>query len=101
MFRSGGTWVETIPSLGTMPLVVVASGVPNPQFRDDADEFQRFWRDSSKQLTALSMRGEFVYAENSTHDLPNDATDTVVEAIRRVATMAGEPLEPVPYEDDK
>ena len=101
MFRSGGTWVETIPSLGTMPLVVVASGVPNPQFGADAEEFQRFWRDSSQQLTALSVRGEFVYAEDSTHDLPGDATETVVQAIRRVVAMAGEPLEPVYYEGDK
>jgi pimeloyl-ACP methyl ester carboxylesterase len=101
MFETGGTWVEAIPSLGATPLVVVASGVPNPQFEPYADEFQQFWKESSEKLTALSVRGEFLYAENSTHDLPGDATATVVEAIHRAVSLSEEPLEPTYYPGDK
>lgn len=101
MFRSGGTWVESVSPLGTMPLVVVASGVPDPQFEPQAEEFQRFWRQSSEELTALSLRGEFMYDANATHDLPGEATDTVVLAIRRVIALMAEPLDPIPYYEDE
>lgn len=99
MFRSGGTAVAAIHSLGAIPLVIVNSGVPNPQFEPYAEEFQRFWRDSSEQLTSLSVRSEYIYAEHSTHDLPGDATDTVVEAIRRAIALSEAPLDPMDYDE--
>jgi pimeloyl-ACP methyl ester carboxylesterase len=101
MFRTGGTWVATIGTLGNMPLVVVASGVPNPQFEPYAADFQRFWRESSQDLTYLSTRGEFVYARDSTHDLPGDATDVVVDAIHRVIEMSQEPAASDYWEGEK
>jgi pimeloyl-ACP methyl ester carboxylesterase len=101
MFRSSGTRVATIESLGAMPLVVVVSGVPNPQFEPHAEEFQRFWRDSGEELTRLSTRGEFVFASHSDHDLPGNATDTVVRAIRRCIAMTQEPSEMEYWEGEK
>lgn len=82
MFESGWTWMASVRSLGDMPLVVIASGVPNPQFGDSAAEFQEFWRDSSEQLSLLSTRGRFVFVPDSSHNLPGDAPDEVVEAVR-------------------
>ena len=73
--------MESVRSLGDTPLVVVASGVPNPQFGDSAEDFQRFWSGESEKLVRLSNRGRFVYVEHSTHDLPGDATTEVVDAI--------------------
>ena len=82
MFQSGWKWMASVRSLDDMPLVVIASGVPNPQFGASAEEFQRYWRDSSEDLSHLSMQGRFVFVEDSTHNLPGDATEEVVDAIR-------------------
>jgi pimeloyl-ACP methyl ester carboxylesterase len=81
MFQTGWSWVESVTSLRDMPFVVIASGVPNPEFGQSAGPFQEFWREESEALSRLSSRGRFVFVENSTHDLPGDATDEVVEAI--------------------
>jgi pimeloyl-ACP methyl ester carboxylesterase len=81
MFQSGWSWMASVRSLDDMPLVVIASGVPNPQFGASAAEFQRFWRDSSEDLSRLSTRGRFVYVEGSTHNLPGEATAEVVDAV--------------------
>jgi pimeloyl-ACP methyl ester carboxylesterase len=82
MFESGWSWVESVASLGEMPLVVVASGQPNPNFGDSAEEFQEFWRDSTEELAMLSSRSRYLYVEDSSHDIPGDAPGTVVEAVR-------------------
>jgi pimeloyl-ACP methyl ester carboxylesterase len=85
MFGTTARRLATIESLGDVPLVVMGSGVPNPQFGDSAASFQEFWRESSEALAELSSRGRFVFVEHSTHDLPGEATDAVVEAIRSVS----------------
>jgi pimeloyl-ACP methyl ester carboxylesterase len=85
MFRSGGQRVKAIDSLGDIPMIVVGSGVPNEGFGDSAAVFQEFWRGSSEALAKLSTRGRFVFVEGSTHNIPGDATDVVVDAIREVA----------------
>jgi pimeloyl-ACP methyl ester carboxylesterase len=82
MFRSGWAQVGSIATLGTLPMVVIASGVPNPGFGQDAEAFQRYWRESSESYAQLSTRGRYVYVPDSTHDLPGDATEEVVAAVR-------------------
>jgi pimeloyl-ACP methyl ester carboxylesterase len=101
MFRSGWALVGSIQSLGDMPLVVVGSGVPNPQFGESAAEFQAFWRESSEELSRLSTRGRFVFAANSTHDIPGDAPEIVVEAVRTVVAESQRRFQRVPSPADK
>jgi pimeloyl-ACP methyl ester carboxylesterase len=81
MFESGWALVGSIKSFGDLPLVVIASGVPNPEFGASAAEFQEYWRESSETLSRISTRGQFVFVENSTHNLPGDAPDAVVDAV--------------------
>jgi pimeloyl-ACP methyl ester carboxylesterase len=81
MFTSGYAWMASVKSLGDIPLAVVGSGVPNPEFGDSATEFQQYWRESSEALSALSTRGWFVYVEDSTHNIPRDAPEVVVGAV--------------------
>lgn len=87
MFATGWSYMESVESLGDMPLVVVASGRPNPQFGDSAEAFQKYWRESTEKLAMLSSRSRYLYVEDSTHDLPGDATDTVAEAVRWCASQ--------------
>jgi pimeloyl-ACP methyl ester carboxylesterase len=81
MFDSGWAWMASVRSLGDIPLVVIASGVPNPEFGASAAEFQEYWRESSRDLTSLSSRGRFVFVEDSTHNIPQDAPEEVVDAV--------------------
>jgi pimeloyl-ACP methyl ester carboxylesterase len=81
MFESGWTWMASVRSLGDMPFVVIGSGMPNPEFGEHAEAFQEYWRESSESLSQLSTRGRFVFVEDSTHNLPGDATSAVVEAV--------------------
>jgi pimeloyl-ACP methyl ester carboxylesterase len=81
MFESGYAWMASVKSLGDIPLVVVGSGVPNPEFGASAKAFQEYWRESSEALCGLSTRGWFVFVEDSTHNLPEDAPEVVVGAV--------------------
>jgi len=101
MFKSGWALMGSIRTLGALPLVVVGSGVPNPAFGESAEAFQRFWRDSSEQLSRLSSRGRFVYAPNSTHDIPGDAPGIVVDAVRTVIADSQRRFQRVPDTGDK
>ncbi len=81
MLNSSAKQAASIASFGSIPLVVVASGVPNPFFGDVAEAYQKFWAAESKALTIKSSRGQFVFAETSTHRLHDDAEDLVVDKI--------------------
>jgi pimeloyl-ACP methyl ester carboxylesterase len=81
MFDSSARQASGIASFGTIPLVVLASGIPNPMFGADADSYQAFWAAESKALARKSARGEYIFAERSTHQLHDDAEDTVVDAV--------------------
>jgi len=81
MFSGGAQQASSIVSFGDIPLVVVASGVPNPIFGDIAESFQEFWAAQSKALAAKSSSGSFVFAESSTHRLHEDSEDLVTELI--------------------
>jgi pimeloyl-ACP methyl ester carboxylesterase len=81
MFGKSGRLAEDIDSFGDIPVVVVASGVPNPMFGDVAEAYQRYWIEQSRMLAGKSSRGKFVLVEESTHRLHEDAADLVVETI--------------------
>jgi pimeloyl-ACP methyl ester carboxylesterase len=81
MFGASAQQAASAASFGETPLVVVASGVPNPMFGDVAEAYQEFWAEQSEALAAKSSRGEFVFAETSTHRLHEDAADLVADTI--------------------
>jgi len=84
MFAGSARQAVAIASFGAIPLVVVASGVPNPGFGVIAEAYQQYWAEQSKALVAKSSRGRFVYADRSTHRLQVDAVDRVVDEIEAV-----------------
>jgi pimeloyl-ACP methyl ester carboxylesterase len=78
-----------ISTYGDTPLRVIASGVPNPMFGEDAAGYQQYWIDQSRALAAKSSRGQFILAEDSTHRLHTEAADLVVETILSLLTEVG------------
>ncbi|MBD3160603.1 MAG: alpha/beta fold hydrolase [Candidatus Latescibacteria bacterium] len=81
MFDGSARQAASIPSFGNTPLIVIASGVPNPMFGQVASAYQEFWAAESESLAAKSSRGRFIFAETSTHQLHVDAIDLVAERI--------------------
>jgi pimeloyl-ACP methyl ester carboxylesterase len=81
MFDTSAEQALDIESFGSLPLVVVASGVPNPMFGDNAEAFQSFWISQSRGLARRSREGRFVLAESCTHNLCADDPELVVDAI--------------------
>lgn len=81
MFGESARLVEGIRSFGNLPLIVVASGIPNPAFREAAQDFQEFWANQSRALAEKSSQGEFVFAEESTHMLHQDAPHVVWDLV--------------------
>ena len=88
MFGESARLAAAIETFGDTPLIVIASGVPNPAFGDIADEFQKCWIDQNRAITRKSSRGEFLLAEHSTHRLHEEAADLVLASIRSVIADA-------------
>jgi len=81
MFGGSAKQASSIATFGDIPLVVIASGVPNPIFGDSAEEYQKFWAQESNTLALKSGRGQFIFAETSTHRLHDDVEDLVADRI--------------------
>jgi pimeloyl-ACP methyl ester carboxylesterase len=77
-----------IRAFGDTPLLVIASGVPNPLFGTEAAGYQQYWINQSRALVAKSSRGKLILAEDSTHRLHTEAADLVVESILSVLEEA-------------
>ncbi len=88
MFGETARLVGGISTFGDIPLVVVAAGKPNPRFGEGAEEYQRYWIEQSRALTAKSSRGRFVLAGESSHYLYLDAPELVAENILSVVSEA-------------
>ena len=83
---------SSIDSFADIPLVVVASGAPNPMFGDVAEPFQQYWAAQSEALSTKSSRGQFVFAQTSTHRLHDDAADLVADSVlSMVNSLRGSP----------
>jgi pimeloyl-ACP methyl ester carboxylesterase len=80
----GASEIEGILDLNHLPLVVLASGKPNPAFGDSAEAFQAFWIESNRALSMLSTRGRFRLVARSTHALHRDEPAVVLQAILEV-----------------
>jgi pimeloyl-ACP methyl ester carboxylesterase len=72
--------VRRLGPLGDKPLVVVSRDPNRPQER------QPKWRLLQEDFLKLSTNSTLVIAEGSSHDVPGDRPDVVVEAIRRLAS---------------
>jgi pimeloyl-ACP methyl ester carboxylesterase len=88
MLGESARLASDIETFGDMPLVVIASGAPNPLFGDVAEEYQAYWIDQSRLLAATSDRGEFLLARDSSHRLHEEAADLVLDAILSVTNAA-------------
>ena len=88
MFRESPEQVSIVEGFGDLPLIVLASGVPNPEFGDSAEAFQEFWIESNHGLAELSTRGEFKLAAESGHHIQRDDPELVLDAINQVLDAA-------------
>jgi pimeloyl-ACP methyl ester carboxylesterase len=86
MFGSSAKQVSSIVSFGDIPLVAIASGVPNPMFGDVAEAYQKFWSAESEALAVKSSRGQYIFAESSTHRLHDDAEDLVIDRVLSIVS---------------
>lgn len=79
--RHGGDSNDVLSaaSLGELPLVVIAHGVP---FRDATQEHA--WQESQVEMTARSNRGRLVRAARSAHSVMIAEPDAVVDAIEEL-----------------
>ena len=72
-------------SLGARPVSVVTHGIPFP---GPAQAVERGWQEGQRKLEALSINSELIVAQNSSHMIHLDEPEVVVEAIRRVHSVA-------------
>jgi pimeloyl-ACP methyl ester carboxylesterase len=85
MFGESARMVNAIATFGDIPLVVLASGKPNPAFGEVADEFQKYWIEQSRLLSGKSTLGRFILVEEASHHIYLDAQELVVKTILSVA----------------
>jgi pimeloyl-ACP methyl ester carboxylesterase len=90
MMGTSARLASEITTFETLPLVVIASGVPTPQFGADSEAYQDYWIEQSRVLAAKSSRGKMILARNSTHRLHIEAADLVVENILSIVEGARE-----------
>ena len=88
MFGETARQIAAISSLGELPVVVIASGKPNPAFGDVAEKFQKFWIEQSRAVSTKSTQGRFVLADSSSHFLYLDVPDLVADSILSVVREA-------------
>jgi pimeloyl-ACP methyl ester carboxylesterase len=82
---------ERVTSLGSLPLVVISRGRPEPFPGLSAEEnlrYEREWQQMQSELAALSSRGERVTAARSGHYVQLEQPQVVVDAILRVVLAA-------------
>lgn len=74
--------------LGSIPLVVLAAtgdeGEGSELEPELAEAFASIWTDLQEELATRSTAGRFEAVENSTHDMPFDRPDAIVEAIAEI-----------------
>ena len=82
LFGESARQAADIASFGDLPLIVINSALPNPDFGASADAFQQFWIEQSQALAQKSSAGRFVLAEDSGHMIYVDSPGTIIIAVR-------------------
>jgi pimeloyl-ACP methyl ester carboxylesterase len=84
MFSEGAIEARTGKGLGSIPVMAVASGQPNPAFGDSAQAFQSYWAESTRELSARLENGRFILAAKSSHHVHHDDPGLIIRAIREM-----------------
>jgi pimeloyl-ACP methyl ester carboxylesterase len=71
------TWPSAMPTI-----VIVSATTP---FTDSPEDAQR-WRDAAAAFAAAAPNRQLVLAERSSHDVPIDRPDVVLDAVTGMAT---------------
>lgn len=71
-------------SWGNLPVYVIASSIPNHQFGEDAARFQKFWNDQCRTLSSKSSRGQYFFAPQSSHNIPQDDPELVLDVLEKI-----------------
>lgn len=82
LFNESARQLAEIVSFGDLPLIVINSTQPNPNFGASAESFQQFWIEQSRELAQKSTAGRFVLAEDSGHMIYIDSPGTIIIAVR-------------------
>jgi len=90
MLADSARQVAAIESFGDMPLIVLASGKPNPAF---GEAFQQFWIEQNQALATKSANGTYILVEESGHHLYSDVPDVVLDVIRQIVSEGQEQQE--------
>ncbi|MDM9384490.1 alpha/beta hydrolase [Chlorogloeopsis sp. ULAP01] len=73
--------LQTVISLGELPLIVLIQGAKDPQISDE--RFQK-WSSLQLDLTKLSSNNQHIIAENSGHLVPLDQPELVISAVHQL-----------------
>ena len=83
--------LRDIPSLGDLPMVVLASGAflrEAPTRPEAGPRLHEIWQDLQRDLANLSSNSGYSVVESSGHFIQRDRPEVVVDAIRRVLDSA-------------
>lgn len=89
LFGRTAAQAAAVDALGALPLVVLASGRPDPGLVGDRADFRTYWIEESRELAGLSSAGRFRLVRESGDDLRADAPGVVLEELRRLLGRAG------------
>jgi pimeloyl-ACP methyl ester carboxylesterase len=81
MFSESARLAAAVTTFGDLPLIVMASGKPNPAFGEVAGRFQQYWVEQSRALSTKSTRGKFLLVEGASHHVYLDKPDLVAESV--------------------
>jgi len=103
VFDQSAEEVRQSGNLGDRPLIVLTAGkeqdlknFPKGISADEMKAFQKQWiEDLQVREARLSTRGKQVVVPDSTHMIPLERPDAVINAVREVVTAARVPAQPV------
>jgi len=90
MMGESAEQAAAIDSFSDIPLIIIASGIPNPRFGNSAEAFQQFWIEQNQVLASKSAHGTCILAAESTHILYSDVPALVLDVILQVVKEAQE-----------
>jgi pimeloyl-ACP methyl ester carboxylesterase len=96
MIKVSAQQARASDNMSGKPLAVVTAGKNSDQIlvnglsKQDLDDFYRIWiTDLQVRLVHLSAQGKQIIVADSGHNIPAERPDTIVSAVREMATSAG------------